>query len=1274
MGVARAQLSSAVFHYASKRVAPEHTQGSWLQQGWVILETTLMKRRHLHPCDYTVGWVCALPVELAAAAEMLDEEHEDLPQDPNDSNLYTLGRISDHNVVIVCLPAGQIGNNAATAVAAQTKSKFTSMRFGLMVGIGGGVPSPEKDIRLGDVVVSQPDKGHGGVVQYDFGKRRPGKFERTGFLNTPPTILLNALSKLKSNYVRHRSNLSMYLTAFKRLPEFSREIAGSDILFESSYHHIEGPTCERCSKDRVVKRAFRSGQETMIHYGTIASGNQVIEDGTMRDQLSAQLGDILCFEMEAAGLMNSFPCLVIRGICDYSDSHKNKRWQSYSAAAAVAYAKDLLSVIPAAEVATARAAESLMDTPGYSCLNSEGYSSVQRVPALLPSSLPSPFPNHAFNASHTIHVDSTRTTDALNSYSETLNSYVRRVPENVQTELKEAGDPLSVIQEKGQLFDGRSKPDIPPGYVARVQQILRDTNQVLVAISVTIPHEDTIVPLIAGGIRLSLKFGLRRPVYFDSIARFIQMMVDHLVFLGRYALKTFFISAEAQQLFLRAYKHLWQMCQGIRDVFVNEFGQEIPISSVVHNSLLWRPVENLFIQARLSIEEDITIIMNSTKPMLSDSEVFAMERDNLNRLDEQRRMDVVAEERRLEKRLSVIKWVSDLDYSCVQEEVLNHRFGSTGAWLLQHEEFKNWFEGDGSSLLWCWGNPGAGKTVLASIVQDHISTTFRDDLTVGTAFVYCTYREPRRPDDYIKSYVRQLLAQLPNLPEGVEDRHYELHPSGRNLSLQDLGVPERDDERSRYLNVFTYALERFKRIFLMFDALDECEDRARWLIPLLVKLVQRYLNKSLRVDLKIFITSRRQADIVRAFKAVPTIEIRANDVGGDIEAFVNHEIRQRMQEGVIELRDEQLVQTIVNVLSSRADGMFLWVKYQLDYLCEQLTEKAIFAALDHLPETLQGHYDRVVDLINKQSKPVRDIARHVIEWLACSARMLYCTELLEAIAVLDGLESLGDLDVILDPERLVHACHNLVSISSEGRVSFVHYSVREYFTSEHLKHSINASLRPYYLNIDSVLFRRGTTCLAYLCLKNSNQGSFWRYAAKYFPHHLNDRCTEGMDLFQVVKLFQRAFSYDIATKHAGIYGRRAQSAIELAAQLGLSKILDELLKRSCPFKEDLERALRLAFDSQYQTDSVISLILAEGVHIGVASPRLGSGLDFHDLNMSMEQMFSAPSAGDGSGPFDNIHFMQSPIFTVDPSSTQSSYDKEFETLAGDPSTAIGEEE
>ncbi len=291
--------------------------------------------------------MCALPIELAAAQEMLDEEHPDLERDPadNDENLYSLGSIGGHNVVIVCLPAGRVGNNPAAAVATQMRASFKGVRFGLVVGIGGGVPSAEADVRLGDVVVSQPHATFPGVVQYDAGKATPSGFERTGSLNSPPQILLAAIGKVQANEARGRSKLYEHIAKLERVGKFSRSKAGPDVLFEAGYKHKGGPTCKTCSSDQHQDREPRGEDEEVVtHYGTIASGNQVIKDAAVRDKLSEELGGVLCFEMEAAGLMNSFPCLVVRGVCNYADSHKSKHWQAYAAGTSAACAKEVLFV------------------------------------------------------------------------------------------------------------------------------------------------------------------------------------------------------------------------------------------------------------------------------------------------------------------------------------------------------------------------------------------------------------------------------------------------------------------------------------------------------------------------------------------------------------------------------------------------------------------------------------------------------------------------------------------------------------------------------------------------------------------------------------------------------------------------------------------------------------------------------------------------------------------------------------------------------------------
>lgn len=335
--------------------------------------TLEMASKALTHTDYTVGWVCALPKEFIAAVAMLDERHDDIPRQPNDHNAYTLGRIGLHNVVVACLPKGEIGTNNAATVATRMTSTFPSIKFGLMVGIGGGVP---KSVRLGDVVVSTPEGKFGGVVQWDFGKaQQGGTFERTGSLNRPPAELLAALTKVEREHEMIGSRIPQYLkdleTNWPRLAlKYTRSASLKDVLFRADCEHVETPNteenqeeydededeeedeeeipCIHCDQTKIVRRKPR---DMRVHYGLIASGNRVVKDAQFRDEINKNLGGkVLCFEMEAAGLMNDFPCLVIRGICDYADAHKNKKWQEHAAAVAAAFSKELLMFVPAQEV------------------------------------------------------------------------------------------------------------------------------------------------------------------------------------------------------------------------------------------------------------------------------------------------------------------------------------------------------------------------------------------------------------------------------------------------------------------------------------------------------------------------------------------------------------------------------------------------------------------------------------------------------------------------------------------------------------------------------------------------------------------------------------------------------------------------------------------------------------------------------------------------------------------------------------------------------------
>lgn len=301
-------------------------------------------RNTLSHDSYTIAWICALPLEMSAARAMLDCVHKALPQDLNDSNSYVLGSIGQHNVAIACLPNDQYGTNNAAIVFTNMRRTFNNIQLGLMVGIGGAAPS-KADLRLGDIVVGSK------VIQHDMGKAMGGGlFNRTSIPRPIPSSVSTVVSSLRSKHYSSSSRVSSILRGkAEALQGFERPVS-ADRLFATTYHHQSSiADCATCDQSKLVQRTPRDSDDPVIHYGAIASGNQVIKDSLTRDNLAQEM-DVICFEMEAAGLMDICPCLPVRGICDYSDSHKAKEWQRYAAATAAAYAREFLEELAVCKV------------------------------------------------------------------------------------------------------------------------------------------------------------------------------------------------------------------------------------------------------------------------------------------------------------------------------------------------------------------------------------------------------------------------------------------------------------------------------------------------------------------------------------------------------------------------------------------------------------------------------------------------------------------------------------------------------------------------------------------------------------------------------------------------------------------------------------------------------------------------------------------------------------------------------------------------------------
>jgi nucleoside phosphorylase len=303
--------------------------------------------------EYTVGWICALPIEMAAAKAMMDEEHGD-PQTPPqqaDQNTYILGRIRKFKDML---------------------HTFPDIRVSLLVGIGAGIPDYEsddvRDIRLGDVVISS-DKENGGVVLYDFGKKLPdGSFMNMYALDRPPRPLRTAIALLEAEHQTRKNRIPQYIGQmlekypYMRKKGFTNPGQWADQLFRPDYRHMSGRTCTKCDPAERINREpeNRSDSDPVIHYGVIATGSVVVKHALTREEIR-QKHRAICLEMEAAGLMNNFPCVVIRGISDYADSHKNDQWQPYAAASAAACAKELLEYAQPKALDQERTAKELLN-------------------------------------------------------------------------------------------------------------------------------------------------------------------------------------------------------------------------------------------------------------------------------------------------------------------------------------------------------------------------------------------------------------------------------------------------------------------------------------------------------------------------------------------------------------------------------------------------------------------------------------------------------------------------------------------------------------------------------------------------------------------------------------------------------------------------------------------------------------------------------------------------------------------------------------------------
>ncbi|KAF7328544.1 NACHT and ankyrin domain protein [Mycena venus] len=376
-------------------------------------------------------------------------------------------------------------------------------------------------------------------------------------------------------------------------------------------------------------------------------------------------------------------------------------------------------------------------------------------------------------------------------------------------------------------------------------------------------------------------------------------------------------------------------------------------------------------------------------------------------------------------RQDFLNWLSPINFFLRQADILQVRQEGTGEWLLADPRFRAWKTAS-RRTLWCHGIPGAGKTVLASIVVDHLTTQSKDK-NIGVACLYLNHKEAndQTPSKLLAAIWRQLVygRDVGSIAKNLYPEHQE---KGTALPLKEV------------LKVLRSSLEEFSQVFLVVDAIDEYPDDQRCiLLKHLVKLMGPKVN--------LMLTSRPHIPADPALPNVETLEIRA--MPEDIQKYIDVQIDLSPRLPKHMQKKPQLRENIHKKIIDTVDGMFLLAKLHIESLRTKNSIGAVQEALEELPKSLHDTYDIAMQRIEAQNEDDRRTARSTLIWVANAKRPLEVPEITAALAIKLGSQRLNEDDLI-DIETILSVCAGLVVVDQHRKVvRLVHYTTQEYLDS-----------------------------------------------------------------------------------------------------------------------------------------------------------------------------------------------------------------------------------